>query len=438
MTKTRLLITIISIALLSQLAAAAYSERVRVQVFDQNLRPIEGAQVYAEHQLSAALGTAKTKPVLSNSSGWAELTYTDYEQIESDVQYSYTLYVKYGGQLSTYNLIASGNISNVRIISETSMSAYILNVKVADQKGTPLRARLSVGGQNKTADYAGNAIFQLPPGNFTLKAEIVDVVRTQEVVLSQDTAADFNIGLYNMEVIVTDDRGSPLSATVEADTRKAGTGPGGKAVFYNISTQYPQVSVKYNESIKKFAMDLERQPKLEVSFDLTKPVVKEMHASIAKNGAGTVSVFVEDPGAMSSGIDSVSISYEIDGVENRVPAYAIGYNTFEAKFPQQAPRTLVKYIIKVTDREGNSAFGSGNYLVPDEEKPKPDPGGGNTGSGEAVIPQPKPQSLGMETIVVGLVVFFALAFGVFYYMRNRKGPGVAPPSGIAPPAIPHA
>jgi hypothetical protein len=435
MDKRLLFFAAISIALLCNFAGAAYSEKVLVQVFDQNLRPIEGAQIYAEHQLNDAQGAVKTKPVLTNQSGLGEIVFTNYEQIESDVDYSYTLYVKYGGQLSTRSLIASGDIKNVKVVSETSLKSYLLSVKVIDQRGSPLRARISVGGQNKTADYSGSAFFQLPPGNFTVKAEIGDVVSTQGLVLSQDAAADFNIGLYGMEVEVTDDKGYPLVATVEAGGKKMKTGQDGRAVFYNLSDQYPAVNVKYNETIKKFNMDLERQPKLEVTFDMTSPVVKEMHASIAKNGAGTLSVFVEDPGASSAGIDSVSISYEIDGVENRVPAYAIGYNTFEAKFPPQAPRTLVKYVVKVTDKEGNTAFGSGTYLVPSDDTPKP-----NATTTKPVAPQPKPQQVGMETLVVGLVIFFAVAFAIFYYLRNRKGQGgiAPPPAGVKPPSIPPA
>ncbi|MCX8197793.1 MAG: hypothetical protein N3F07_01165 [Candidatus Micrarchaeota archaeon] len=408
----------------------AFSQKVRVQVFDQKLRPIAGAQVYVEHQLNDVQGYVKTKPVLTDQNGFAEITFTNYEQIESEVDYTYRVYVKYGGQMSTYSLISTGNINDVKTVSETSMKSYFLNVKVIDQKGAALPATITVGGQSKKADAAGSAIFQLPPGNFTVKAEAGGAVRTREITLAEDSAVDLRIGLYTMEVSVSDDTGKPLIAAVETEGKKAHTGLDGKAYFYNLSNQFPQVVVRYNQTLKRFSMDLERQPLLLVHFDLTPPVVREAHVSLSKTGAATLSVFVEDPGGESSGIDSLSISYEVDGVENKVPAYAIGYNTFEAKIPPQAPKTLVKYFIKVADGEGNIALSEGSYFVPSEEEPK---------QNKSLPPKPaaaKQQEGGIEPLAVGLLIFVIVTFGVFYYLRNRQaGPRSQQPK---PPPVPPA
>ncbi|MEM4633539.1 MAG: hypothetical protein QW275_00090 [Candidatus Anstonellaceae archaeon] len=416
--------------LLSNAASAGFSERIQVQVFDQNLRPIEGAQVYVEHQLNSVQGYVKTKPISTNQSGLAELVFTNYEQIAKEVDYSYKLYIKYGSQLSVHNLIARGDAAKARVISDTSMKSYFLNVKVINQRGAALPAKISVADRIKNADAAGSAIFQLPPGNFTIKAEAGGAVRTKNITLVQDAAEDIIISLYSIEVTVTDDSGKPLIAYVETEGKKFYTGIDGKATFYNISNQFPQVVAKYNETVKRFSMDLERQPNLRVVFDLSKPIVKETHVSISKNGAATLSIFVEDPGRESSGISSLSVSYEIDGVENKVPVYGTGYNTYEAKIPSQAPRTLVKYFIKVSDGEGNTAYDSGTYFIPSLEEPKQ-----NTTSSNPQI-RPKQQESGMEPIVVGLLVFFIFTFGAFYYIKNRAKAGQSPPKPISPPPAP--
>lgn len=414
--------------LLWQTAQAGFTERVLVQVFDQNLRPVEGASAYAEYQLNSVTGLVKTKPKYTDKSGQVNVTFTNYEVLEDSVVHTYTLFIAYGNQLATYPLIA-GNGSNSRVLSETSFRSCAVLVKARDQRNSPLRAEVSVGGKNATADESGNAAFQLPPGNYTVRAEIEGAVKTKSVQLAGDTVVDMEFGLYPLKVYVKDDRRVPLNATVEAGGKTVRTDSDGLASFENITMQSPQVVVTYGERVKKFPIDLERQDRQDVVFDNTKPEVKELHATLGKDGSATLSLYVEDPGALSSGIESVLISYEVEGLENKVPAYTIGYNTFEARIPAQAPLTLVKYTVKVADKEGNSAFGSGTYVVPEEGA-----AGNSTGPGTK---PPAQQAIGVEAIIVGIIIFALLAYGAFYYRRNRGG-GAGGQAAYPPQAQPQS
>jgi hypothetical protein len=299
---------------------------------------------------------------------------------------------------------------------------------VRDQNGAPLRAAVSIGGKNATADGTGTAYFQLPPGNYTARAEIGSGVRTEQVSLDQDRAIDIEVGLYTLKVVVKDDRGSILNATVEVEGKIQPTDSYGLASFANVTNPNPQVLVRYKEKVKKFMMDLQRQNRQDVVFDNTKPEVKELHASLGKGGAAAISLYVEDPGALPSGIDSVLVTYEVEGVENKVPAYAIGYNTFEARIPPQPEKTFVKYTVRVSDREGNTAFGAGTYVVAAGGEPT-----GN-GTGRPSAPGAIPQGIGVETVVFGVVVFCLIAYGAFYYLKNRGGGMGSQPA--EPPAQP--
>lgn len=427
-----------------QLAHTGYTEKLLVQAFDQSLRPIEGAQAYVNYQLNAISGFTKTKPKSTNASGEVEMIFTDYEESDISTDKSYTLYVKYGDQLKTYGLIAGEGArrsNGFRAISETSLLSYLVHVTVADQLGRPLAARVTAGPQTKAADASGTATFQLPLGNYSVRAELNDAVRTRQVSLSADRAVSMEIDQYPFRIRVTDDARKPLEATVDVDGKLKATDSEGYATFANISSQNVEVLVKYGESFKRLVVDLASQPSTEVTFDLARPAIKELHATISKSGSAVVSLYVEDQGPLASGIDTVSLSYEIDGVENKIPAYAVGYNTFEARIPARPPKTFVKYNVKVSDREGNVAYGSGTYVVPLE------PGKETVPARNASAPIPTTPAavkgapegkLGIEGIVIIVVVVALVAYGAIYYvMGARKRQQQSPPvQGAAPPAAP--
>ena len=418
-----------------QLAHAGYTEKIVVQAFDQSLRPIEGAQAYVNYQLNAVSGFTKTKPKATNASGEVELVFTDYEEIGDSTDKTYTLYVKYGDQLRTYGLIAGEGArrsDGFRAISETSLLSYVVHVTVTDQMGRPLAARVTAGPQTKVADASGTATFQLPLGNYSVRAELNDAARTRQVTLDADRAVSMEIDQYPLRVRVTDDARKPLGATVEVDGKLKATDTEGYAFFENISSQNVEVVVKYGESFKRLVVDLSSQPATEVTFDLTRPVIKELHAAISKSGSAVVSLYVEDQGPLASGIDTVSLSYEIDGVENKIPAYAVGYNAFEARIPARPPKTFVKYNVKVSDKEGNVVYGSGTYVVPLEGGTAP--AGNGSPTTPAVV---KGAPIGIEGVVIIIVVIALVAYAAVYYvMGARKGQQPPPAQGASPPATP--
>ena len=59
---THILVFTLVFALMLNIASAKYTEYLKVQVFDQNYRAVDGAQVYVQYQLNAVAGQVKTKP----------------------------------------------------------------------------------------------------------------------------------------------------------------------------------------------------------------------------------------------------------------------------------------------------------------------------------------------------------------------------------------
>lgn len=431
-----ILLSILLLCFALPLLEAKFTEQLTVQVFDQLYRPVDGAEVYAEYQLNSISGTTRSKPKATNISGEVDIVVANYEEIASETDYAYTLYVKYGNVVDSVSLIADENATTKSRIVTMSVPSYYVFIYVKNQKGEPLSAEVSVDNKKKNTDAAGAAVFQLPQGNFTVRAETASAVGTAIIPdLKSDQSVSVEIGLYNLQVKVTDDSRKPLQATVEVDDLSAETDAAGVAAFENISTQMPQVIVKHADSFRRFTPNLRTSPKLDAVFDLHTPQIKELHASVSKAGVGTISLFAEDPGAMATGIDSVSVTYEANGVESSVPAYSIGYNSFEARIPSQLPKTVVKYLVRVTDKEGNTVSEAGTYVVfPDEPLPP-------NGNGTPVPPQP-PISFGkipVEAIIIGVVVAAIVIFAAaYYFMKMRKAAPPRPPQMPKAPAQPAA
>lgn len=414
---------------------ASYTERISVQVFDQGLRPIEGVEIYADYRLNSVTTVARTKSKFSDQNGMANVTFTNYEEIENGtVSNTYTLYTKYGSQLFSYTLISNRD-NLTRKVGQSDLKSYYLQVRVHDQKGRALRANLTAGRQSKIADATGSASFQMPPGSYTIRSEISGAVKNKNVTVDQDRAVDVEIGLYPFEAYVSDDSHRPLAAKVQIGGKEGATDAKGYVNFTNITEESTQVIVQNNQSVKKIDINLGRQSRLDVVFDRTKPEIKELHVTPLKTGAATLRLYIEDPGQGASGIDTVIITYEVEGVENQVPAYSIGYNTYEVKIPIQPPKTFVKYVVRVSDREGNGAFASGDYVVGGEEGSTEIPPIAPVAPGQVEIGLFKGE---METLVIGAVVAAIVLFSAFYYLRNRKKEESGfspPPPKAAPPQI---
>ncbi|MEM2137579.1 MAG: hypothetical protein QW568_00645 [Candidatus Anstonellaceae archaeon] len=429
------LLAILIAAAFLPLAEAKYTQRLTVQVYDEQFRPVEGAQVYAEYQLSSMFGTGRTKPKLTNASGFADIVFTNYEEIETSTDYTYTLYVRYGNRNASSTMTADPNDDRVRIV-DFQIPAYYLFVTVHNQKGAPLSARVTVGDQVKTTDNVGSAGFRLPPGSHVVRAEYLNGLKTDSVELSGDKTLDITIGVYSLKLTITDDDKNPVQASVELDGQEERADRNGKVSFENITNPTPQILIKYGEATKSLPLDLSQQDSATVTFDRQKPNIKEFRAIVSPEGVGTVSLFVEDPGSAASGIESVAISYTVDGAEKSVQAYTVGYNAFEAKIPAQAPGKPVRYSVRVSDKEGNTATQSGTYVI--KEAPKPD------------IPVVNPTTQKKDVFDIGaitpvtaaiyMVAILIVLYGIFYYISKKKPADTAPPSepGAQPPDVPPA
>ena len=386
---------------------AGYTQNIVVQVFDQNVRPVAGALIYIDHQLNAVEGYGKTKPVPTTLDGIANISFTDWEELDGQTLYTYTLYVKYGNQTQSATLIADPG--KPRIYS-VQVSSYYAFVTVHDQNGRKLPALVTIGNATKQTDSGGSATFQLPPAHYNVRTEIGGVAKSSDLSLASDQAVDVEFPLYSVAVSVTDDFKRSLAAQVSLDGNAQNTSDGA-AMFWNVSDEQPKIAVLYNNSIKKLQPDLRNGDSFTVVFDLTAPNIQETHSSVQQDGTTLVDAYVLEPGAAASGISSVSISYSLGGATTNVPTYTIGYGSFEARIPSVPKDTPVTYTVKATDREGNTATATGTYAIPSQKKQpvvaKTDTGLFGTG-------------LDWTTVVAGIAAIAVVAYALVYYRGKKR------------------
>jgi len=412
---------------------AAFTEKLTIQAFDQKLRPVEGVEIYLDYRLNSVTTNARTKSKFTNQSGMADMSFTNYESVENDSSFAYSLYMKYGNQLYTYHLISRQD-NKTRIVGEADIKSYYLWAGVRDQNKRVLKAKMTINNITKTVDDSGYATFQLPPGKYTLKAEIADAVKNKDVDVDQDRAVEIDIPLYSLDVYIKDDSGRLLSGKVLVEGREATT-TDGHVRFENLSESSVQVLAQNNDSTRKAEVDLTSQRSVDMVFDRVVPEIKELHATPLKTGAATIGLYIEDPGMSASGIESVTVTYTVNGIENQVPAYSIGFNTYEAKIPVQPPKTPVKYVVKVSDKEGNSVFATGDYMIEPEKTVQ------QTAPVEPVVSGGMQIGLfgwGPESVAVVVVVACIVLAGVFYYLKfgRKQSGGFVPPPSSPPPEPP--
>lgn len=409
-----LLAAALFLCLLAGEAEARYTQKLTVQVYDEQYRPVKGALAYVEYQLNSVAGMGRTKPKATNESGFVDIVFTDYEEIESSTDYTYTVHVKYGNANASSTMIYSDD-TPTRVV-DFQVPSYYLFVTVRNQNGQPLAARVTVGDETKGVDQVGSAAFQLPSGKHTVKAEYLNSVKSDSVELAQDQGLDMVIGVYALKLTITDDNKKPVVATVELDGNVKGTDSAGVVAFDNILNPAPQILIRYGEASKGLQMDVSAQGSAAITFDLNKPKIKELRALVSPEGVGTISLFVEDPGAAASGIESVAVSYEVDGAEKSVQAYTIGYNAFEAKIPAQLPGKPVRYNVKVSDRDGNTETSSGAYVIKEPSRPDFPP---------VPPPEQKPQDFVLFAVTplnaaIYIAVILIVLYGIFYYVSKKK------------------
>ncbi|MCX6769158.1 MAG: carboxypeptidase-like regulatory domain-containing protein [Candidatus Micrarchaeota archaeon] len=421
MSSRQLFVFALLLLLFCGILSAAFTEWLVVQVFDHSYSVVEGAEVYAQFQNNAVAGTMKSKPVKTNSSGEAAFHFTNYEPLESSTEYSYTLYVKYGNFTTSNGLIAGNTTAATPRRYSFEIDAYYINAKVVDQNLKPLNATVTIDSLSFTnfeasadTDSSGRVTFRVPIGTYNIRAESEVFSKSETVDVNSGTgnvAVELKVPQYTLQINVMDDHQKPLVAHVEIGEMQTQTGANGSVLIKNIGEVLPSVKITYMNQIKKLKPQLDRQALVEVVFDRTPPIIKDVYATVSKSGSGTITLFAEDNGIRASGVDTVTVVWEVNGVRIPVQTYAVGYNSFEAKIPPQAQGTVVKYVITVTDKEGNSETKAGSYAVPMDSTQEP--------------PQPKPQTglfggITIEAIAMGVFAFVIAAYAAVYYINKKK------------------
>ena len=298
-----------------------------------------------------------------------------------------------------------------------------MTFQTEDSSGQPIVVSIDVDGLYKAkTDTTGTAVIALPSGRHTVNVLFRDSNQSSSIVVSDDATVPLKLQLYQLDVQVLDDQGTPLDAQVYAGSDVLRTGPDGYVHFSNVTDSRLLLTVHYGQYTKELAVDLSSLTHAAVIFDLHAPSVSNLQ-SVFNGSTLQVRANVEDRGDYASGLaqgnSSVQLIYSFGSSPSTqaVPMYAAGYNLFEAYLQLPEGTHEVHYTVEASDAEGNLASSSDVFVA---AVPKPAP------PVEPVVPSVASKSWVEENSWV-IAIFAILIVGAcaYWYYLSRKPPSSA-------------
>ncbi|MEW6329128.1 MAG: hypothetical protein AB1468_03345, partial [Candidatus Micrarchaeota archaeon] len=247
-----------------------------------------------------------------------------------------------------------------------------LNVRVIDPYRRPVpnvRAEVTSGWVliSKNTDKNGTALFPLPKNlKYNVRVTFGEFVRdfsNIQVPKSIETA----LPVYSLSLRVMDDEGSPLVADVLVGNSTFKTNEQGELFFEHVSAPVVTLEVRYGLKKKEKTLSMEYDISETFVFDSAPPRIQYAYTDPVipkKDDLVRVYASASDPNAFSSGLSSVQLRYSTDNEKWNTVSMGVGNKSlFTATIPKYSTGTIVFYIVRAVDGDGNTALYKGNYTV---------------------------------------------------------------------------
>lgn len=411
--------------LLASLTFALFTEHITVQVLDQKGRPIQNASVTASYQYRSKVPDNVSR--ITGANGMANLTINNVEYNEKLVDYTYTLYARYGDSKNYQEASSIYTVGKHPDVITMTLRVFQVVVGAFDQNKMPLSALAHVGDFQKQTDGSGYAVFAVPFGATEVGIDYGETKKAESVSINDDITRTFEIDLYPLNVLVVDDRANPIEgAKVIVGLQQNLTNAAGEARFKNVEDPKMKIVTEYQGKTKTTEMSLTQTSDYRIVFDTTPPDIRDVNVTSA-NGIGLIRIVAEDMGTYPSGLgqgSKIYIKYSVDGgVPAQATMYPSGKNTYRAEIPAQKAGSIVRYTIYAQDADGNVNSATGVYEVIGEATGNstgttPSNSGGN-GGGFSIDLGKGPLGIDWLYIVVGAIIVI-IAAGVYFKMKENQ------------------
>jgi hypothetical protein len=344
---------------------SGYNDSFGVQVLDIKLRPVSGADVQVTFDRGASYGPMyfTTPPQYTDSNGLVNFTLINQGTNTRTIDCNIVINASLAGQYNSTTVFASEHSNPVDI----SLPLYRVRFSVDDALGRPLpNATVVINNTSITTDANGLALFFLATGSYDYLASYVDGSQAGQFNVSNDTTMQVGLRSYNVTVLVMDDFGNPLPATLTISNKTVQLENGTFEQMNTFGSSIPW-RTEYDGIDKEGVIVPSESPNVTVIYDMHSPLFGNVTTQI-NGGIYQLVIPVSDPGIYPSGVNfqSIVVTYQVEPVESTAPwntavTFTSGENTVTAEFPNLPLKSIVNFKAEMSDNAGNKATLEGEF-----------------------------------------------------------------------------
>ena len=415
-----LLLLLVSVAYAD---CTGYNDTFQVRVLDAKGRPIPGAAVTVTFDRGAMGGPQYfTTPVkYTDQNGLLQEGIFNQGTTDRTIDCNIVINATQSGVMESATVVA--NVHGQYVDVDFS-DVYPITFFVRDQLGYPIeKASVTIENQTQLTKQDGSSDFFMPYGNHSFFASYLDAYDAGTIPVIDDTVYVENFTYYTVEVLVRDDFGDPLPATLTIfnQTFQMDNGSFTSGKTFGEAVPY---SVDYKGIVTTDTIYPATNPNVVITYDIHSPTISDINASTFE-GTPRLTMSIVDPGQSPSGIDfsSIKVRYRLEPADESTPwdsavAYTTGRNQVTAEFPDLPSDRVVTFVVDAQDKAGNKAEVQGKFTT------MPAQAQSNTTQNQTKTQNPPAQSQGLPLLYIILgVIVVVLAVYIVFRMKSKPAGG---------------
>jgi hypothetical protein len=393
---------------------SGYSEEnLTIRVLDQLYRPVEGASVQVTFDRGASFGEKyfTTQPKQTDALGNVYFTILNQGTQTRKIDCNIYITAWFGPSYAKKTIEALSHPS----INDVVLPVYRVTFFVHDQQKRPLKnASIFFLNETKQTDEFGRAFFYSQNWTSEYYVSYMGGKEAEYVEVKGDTEREVVIPVYQINVSAMDEYGNPLQASVQYLNQSFQISD--SPATFSVYQYLVELTVKYENIEKTITMQPANTLSKVVYFDLHPPTISEPQQNIS-NGRVRMSFKIIDEGQYASGVDlsSIQVFYKIlpDGKEQKLTAYSLGGSNYGVDFPPIKEGTLVEFVVRAKDNDGNIAYRQGRFVIAQAQE-------ANT-TANTTTQQPESKSEDYTFFyAAGVIIFIILAvYMLRMWLKNR-------------------
>lgn len=338
-------------------------ENFTIRVLDQLYRPVEGASVQITFDRGTSFGEKyfTTQPKETDANGRVYFNILNQGTPTRKIDCNIYVTAWFGPSYAKKTI----NALSHPLVNDIVLPVYRVTFFVNDQQKRPLKnASIFFLNTTKQTDEFGKAFFYSQNWTSEYYASYKGGKEAGYVEVKGDTGHEVVIPVYQISISAMDEYGSPVQASVQYlnQSFQISESP---ATFF-VYQDLVELTIKYENIEKTITMQPANTLSKVVYFDLHPPTISEPQQNIS-NGRVRMSFKIIDDGQFASGVvlSSIQVFYKIppDGKEQKLTAYSLGGSNYGVDFPPVKEGTLVEFVIRARDNDGNIAYRQGRFVI---------------------------------------------------------------------------